>query len=171
MQCPKCGWQNPDDAVKCNNCFTDLAPTTPQQPQPTQQMPPQAPQQIPQQQPYAQPSQQPYAQQPYAQQPYGQQPAGQGWVVPDYMVWSIVITIVSLLCCCYLPVPVVFAIVAIVKSSQANSKKMVGDIVGAMRDANAAKTWLYWAAGLDAAGLVVAIITLIIMAAGNHGTQ
>ena len=45
MNCPKCGWSNPDDVAKCANCQAELAPG---QPQPTQQMP-----------------QQPYVQQPY----------------------------------------------------------------------------------------------------------
>jgi hypothetical protein len=42
VNCPKCGWTNPDDAAKCANCMAELAPG---QPQPTQQMP---------QQPYVQ---------------------------------------------------------------------------------------------------------------------
>jgi len=158
MQCPKCGWQNPDNVTKCNNCFTEMTPAAPQQPQPTQQMP---------QQPYAQ-----QPQQPYTQQPYGQAPGGQ--TVPDYMIWSVIITIVSLFCCCYLPVPVAFGIVAIVKSSQANNKKAMGDYLGALRESNAAKTWLYWAVGLDIAGLIVAVIYIIgvVLAVGSrHGMQ
>ena len=126
MQCPKCGWRNPDSAAKCNNCFADLAPAPQQQPQPTQQMP-----QPPQQQPYAQPPQAPYAQQPYAHQPYGQQPYAPGSVqnVPEYLVWSILAT----LFCCMIP-----GIVAILKSASANSKRAAGDIYGAMQEARRA---------------------------------
>ena len=156
MQCPKCGWQNPDNATKCNNCFTEMTAAA-GQPQPTQQMP---------QQPYAQQPQQPYGQQPYGQQPYGP------GAVPDYMVWSIVVAIISLPCCACLPVSVAFAIVAIVKSSQANNKKAMGDYLGALRESNAAKTWLYWAVGLDAAGLIGWVIYLlfVVMAVGSsHG--
>lgn len=152
MYCPKCGWNNPDDAAKCANCFAELKPSQPQQPDQTQQMPPtQAPQQ-----PYA--AQQPYSQQPYAQQPYGAQP---GQAVPDYMAWSIIISVVSLLCCWFLPVSVAFGIVAIVKSSQANSKKAAGDYFGALSEANGAKTWLWWAAGIDIAGLVFWILYIV----------
>lgn len=79
------------------------------------------------------------------------------------MIWSVIVTILSLFCCCYLPVSVAFGIVAIVKSSQANSKKAMGDYLGALRESNAAKTWIYWAVGLDAAGLVVGVITLIVI--------
>ena len=100
--------------------------------------------------------QQPYAQQ---QQPYGAQSAQ---AVPDYMVWSIVVTVLSLFCCWFLPVSVAFGIVAIVKSVSANSKKAMGDYFGALQDANAAKTWLWWAAGIDIAGLLV-WITIFIM--------
>lgn len=151
MYCPKCGWNNPDDAVKCANCYAELKPSQPQQPQQTQQMPPQ---QAPQR-PYAQ---QPYAQQPYAQQPQGGQPAEP---VPDYMVWSIVSAVISLFCCFYLPVSVAFSIVAIVKSSQANQKKTLGDFFGALADANAAKTWLWWAVGIDIVGLIGWIIVFV----------
>ena len=141
MQCPKCGWSNPDDAVKCANCFAELKVAGP--PQPTQQMP--------------QPPQQPYA---APQQPYGQQPYVQGPIqaIPDYLVWAIVVTVISVLCCWCLPVPIAFGIVAIVKCSQASNKKALGDYIGALRDANASKTWIYWAAALDAAGLIAWII-------------
>jgi uncharacterized membrane protein YvbJ len=138
MYCPKCGWNNADDAAKCSNCFAEMAPG---QPQPTQQ--------TPQQQPYAQ---QPYGQQ---QQQYGAQPV---MAVPDYMVWSIVVTVVSLFCCI---IGLAFGIVGIVKSSQANNKKLVGDYQGALQDANSVKTWLYWAVGLDIVGLIGWIIYFV----------
>jgi hypothetical protein len=158
MQCPKCGWNNPDDAAKCANCFAEIKAAGP--PQPTQQMP------QPPQQPYPQQPQQPYPQQPYAQQPYA---PGAIPSVPDYLVWSIVLTVISLFCCACLPVSVAFGIVAIVKSSQANSKKMLGDYFGALQEANAAKTWLYWAAGLDLAGLIASIIYFFLAFAAGFG--
>lgn len=135
MYCPKCGWNNADDATKCSNCFAEMAPG---QPQPTQQVP---------------------QQQPYAQQPYGAQPMV---AVPDYMVWSIVVTVISLFCCV---VGLAFGIVGIVKSSQANNKKAMGDYQGALQDANSVKTWLYWAAGLDVVGLIIAILYFIFVGA------
>lgn len=136
MYCPKCGWNNADDATKCANCFAEL---TSGQPQATQQMPPQ--------------QQQPSGQQPYPPQQQYAQPQGLT-NIPDNMVWAIVITVLSFFCCCYVPVPVAFGIVAIVKSSQANNKKMMGDFMGALQDSNAARTWIYWAIGLDVVGLI-----------------
>lgn len=132
MYCPKCGWNNADDAAKCSNCFTELAPTS--QPQPTQQQAPQ----------------QPYAQQPYGEQPYGARPVQ---AVPDYLVWSILVT----LFCCLIP-----GIVAIVKSASANGKRNAGDYIGALQDANAAKTWMWWSFGLGLAGSIMYIIFVII---------
>lgn len=145
MQCPKCGWNNPDDAEKCANCFAELKAAPP--PQPTQQVPP------PPQQPYGQ---QQYPQQPYAQQPYTQPPYGANVpvAIPDMLVWSILVAVISAFCCGCIPVSLAFSIVAIVKSANANNKKAMGDFYGALQDANAAKTWLYWAVGLDVVGLI-----------------
>lgn len=150
MQCPKCGWNNPDDAEKCANCFAELkAGAPPQPPQPTQQVPP------PPQQPYGQQ----YPQQPYAQQPYS---AGSSQTIPDMLVWSIVVAVISVFCCGCIPVSLAFSIVAIVKSVNANNKKAVGDFYGALQDANAAKTWLYWAIGLDVVGLIINVIYFLV---------
>jgi len=153
MYCPKCGWNNADDATKCANCFAEL---TPGQPQPTQQMPPQ------------QPPQQPYAQQPYAPQ---YQP-GVVYSVPDYLAWAIVVTVLSLVCYCLFALPLAFGIVAIVKSAEANNKKSIGDYLGALQAANAAKTWVYWAGGLEIAGAVGWVIVIIVAIASGgsrHG--
>ncbi len=156
MYCPKCGWNNADDAVKCANCFAELKPG---QPQPTQQMPSQP-----------QPPQQPYAQQP-PQQPYGQQPyapqyqPGIAQSVPDYLAWSIIVTVFSLVCCCLVAVPLAFGIVAIIKSVDANSRKRVGDYLGALQAANSAKTWVYWAAGLEIVGVLFWIVRIMIAVA------
>lgn len=134
MQCPKCGWNNPDDVVNCGNCAAELRP---------------------------QPPQQPYAQQPYDQQQYrpGPMPA-----VPDYLAWSIVATAVSMLLgakCCISLAATGLGIVAIVKSAQANCRKSFRDYAGAMADADAARTWLYWAVGVWAVSVVVTIIAVI----------
>jgi uncharacterized membrane protein YvbJ len=99
MQCPKCGWNNPDDAAQCANCQADL--TQPAQPQPVQQAP----------------------------------QAVRG--AANYMTWSIIVTVVGALCCN--PASLVLGIIAIVKSSAANSKANAGDQAGAFGDANTAK--------------------------------
>lgn len=142
MYCPKCGWNNSDDATKCANCAAEMTGAQPQpQQQPMQQMPPQ---------PYGQPPQQYGAPQPVQN-------------VPDYLLWSILVTI---FCC--LP----FGIVAIVKAAAANGKKNVGDYYGAMQDAAAAKTWVWWSFGvglaLDLLVFVGQIIAMMGMAGSGH---
>ena len=83
IDCPKCGWKNPDNAQKCAQCFEVLrqapAPPPPQQtqvqqpyPQQTVARPPYVQQQLPPQTQYYPPQQQPYPGQAYpGQQPYG----------------------------------------------------------------------------------------------------
>lgn len=66
--------------------------------------------------------------------------------VPNYLVWSILAT----LCCC-----VPGGIVAIVYSSQVNSKLALGDLAGAIEASNKAKTWCLVSAGV---GLVVGVL-------------
>lgn len=88
------------------------------------------------------------------QQPYQAQNTLQAqYDIPDYMVWSILVTIF----CCLIP-----GIIAIVKSASANSKKNVGDFAGAMQEANAAKTWIWVSVGL---GVVGSIIVVLVQAA------
>lgn len=144
MYCPKCGWKNDDNAEKCANCFTDLkeAQNQAQQPEPTQQMP--GPPQQPPQPPYGQ--QYPPYQSPYSpnQQPY--EPTGP---IPDYLTWSIVVTVLSALCCS--PFTFICGAVAIVFSSMASSKKSIGDYEAAMNNAR-------WARGLLIAAAVLFVI-------------
>jgi hypothetical protein len=118
MQCPKCGWNNPDEATKCANCSADLQ-------QPAQ------PVQPPQPQPYQQP-QQPYQQQPAYQQPYG---AAAG-PAANYMVWSVINVVLAVPFCNLFTL--VLGIIGIVKSSSTNSKNAAGDYMGARGDATTA---------------------------------
>ena len=145
MFCPKCGWQNADDIASCANCSQELQaaqPGVPQQPQ----------------QPQQPPAQQPYPQQPYDTQQYAQ---GSPVSVPDYLIWSILVT---LFCC--LP----FGIVAIVKSAEANSKKNIGDYNGAMQAAQAARTWTLVSFGIGLAiGVIYAAVMIIGIASGGPG--
>lgn len=99
--------------------------------------------------------QQPQYTQQMPQQPYGQQPYAPGAVqnVPDYLIWSILAT----LFCCLIP-----GIAAIVKAASANGKKNAGDYYGAMQDANAAKTWLWWSFGLGLAGSLAYIAIFVV---------
>lgn len=150
MTCSRCGADNPGGAAACSQCGTSLVPPPPP---PGSQAPPPPPpgQWSPPQQGWEHSGQQwaPPGQQGYGGQPgYGAPPVQ----VPNYLVQSILLT---LFCC--LP----FGIVAIVFSSQANSKAALGDYQGAMASANTAKTWC-WAAfgvGLSAVVLWIAVVS------------
>lgn len=72
---------------------------------------------------------------------------------PNYMVWSILITIASLCLCCI--VGTIPGIIAIVFSSQVNSKLAAGDFDGAQRASANAKLWCWITTGLCILGLVV----------------
>jgi hypothetical protein len=147
IECPKCKWSNQDDAVRCANCSAELRAPQPPPQQPPQQPPPGGQQYPPQQ--YGQP---PYQQPGYAQ--YAQS-------VPDNLIWSILVTI---FCC--LPL----GIVAIVKASEANSKKAMGDYQGAMAAYNASRTWTYWAAGLGVVQVLLGVLWGVFGAATRmHG--
>lgn len=139
MYCPKCGWKNSDDAIKCSNCFTELRQAS-QQPAQTQQMP-----------------QQPYSQQPYGQQPY-QQPYASPYAysIPNYMTWAIIILVLSVLCCA--PIAIVFSIISLVKVISVNKKKEQGDYAGAMAEANSARTMLIVATVILIIGFIVGLI-------------
>jgi hypothetical protein len=110
-----------------------------------QQPPQQPPQQWPQQPPPGQWQQQPAPGQ--WQQPggYGQPPPAQ---IQTYLIPAIVVTV---LCC--LPT----GIAAIVYAAQASSKAKVGDMAGATKAANNARTWVIVSV---VGGLLFAIILI-----------
>ncbi|MEW6131498.1 MAG: CD225/dispanin family protein [Acidobacteriota bacterium] len=74
---------------------------------------------------------------------YGGAPVGD---VPNYLIWSILTT---LLCC----IPA--GVVAIVYSSQVNSKLQVGDYAGAVDASNKAKMWCLISVGVSVAIFVI----------------
>ena len=94
---------------------------------------------------------QPVVQQQYPQ--FGTAPAA----IPNYLAQSILVT----LCCC-LPT----GIPAIVFAAQVNSKLLAGDIQGAMRASNNAKTWCWVSFGL---GLALTVVQLILIGLGMGG--
>jgi hypothetical protein len=84
---------------------------------------------------------------------------------PDYLGWSIAITVLSALMgsrCCISLVATAFGILAIVKSSQANTRKAIGDFAGAMQDAITARTWIYWSAGVWIGSIVLTVIAVVL---------
>jgi len=88
----------------------------------------------------------------------GSQPNMPQGVPPDNnLVWAILSTV---LCC--LPL----GIVAIIKSTQVNSKWQMGDIQGAQQAAADAKKYAMWGA---IAGIIVMVIYMIFMFLGFGG--
>ena len=83
--------------------------------------------------------------------------------IPNYLAWAIVSTVLATCLCC--PIGLI-GIVAIVFSSQVNTKLGQGDIEGARRASNNAKIWCWVATALAIVGL---IINILIFATG--GTQ
>ena len=76
--------------------------------------------------------------------------------VPNYLVWSILITVASLCLCCV--VGTIPGIVAIVYSSQVNSKLNAGDLSGAAEASRNAKLWCWITTGLCILGLLLNIV-------------
>lgn len=71
----------------------------------------------------------------------------------NYLVWAILSTV---LCCMPL------GIVAIVKSSQVNTKWFIGDREGALKDAKSAKNWAIWSAGVSIVLFVLYIAFMVL---------
>jgi len=82
--------------------------------------------------------------------------------IPNYLVQSILVT---LLCC--LPC----GIVAIVYAAQVNGKITAGDIPGAIDSSQKAKTWSWVAFGLGLAAIVIQVILTLVGAGFASATQ
>ncbi|MEN6371571.1 MAG: CD225/dispanin family protein [Armatimonadota bacterium] len=167
MFCRRCGTQNEDNAKRCVRCGDPLIPAPEQQPgqpfgqqpgpltqppgQPLTQQPGQPSGQY-NQQPGQYPNQQPgqYPGQYPGQRPY-QRPAAPPPNVPNHLAESIVVT---LFCC------LITGIVAIIYSTQVNSKLQQGDYAGAVDSSNKAKTWSWVSFGLGLVGIVIRIILM-----------
>ncbi len=74
--------------------------------------------------------------------------------VPNHLAWSIIATVLATCLCC--PLGLV-GIVAIVFSSKVNSLLAQGDVAGAQRSSNNAKTWCWVATALAIIGLLINI--------------
>ncbi len=71
--------------------------------------------------------------------------------IPNHLAWAIISTVLATCLCC--PLGLV-GIVAIVFSSQVNTKLNQGDVEGARRASNNAKIWCWVATGLAIIGLI-----------------
>ena len=74
--------------------------------------------------------------------------------IPNHMAWTIVSTIVATLTCCPLGL---LGIVGIVFSSKVKNLVNIGDLAGAMRASNNAKTWAIVATVLAVIGIAINI--------------
>lgn len=183
MYCPQCGGTNDDSLKYCRNCGLDLEEYRRQwqegQDAASQQDAgsrgadlSQAPygQQYGQQQYGAygaqgQQGQQSYQTSPppypyqnqYNQGQYYQQPQyGLRERIPSYMAWAIVTLIL-----CFWPT----GIVAVVYASRVGDRLAMGDIAGAREASRKAKMWSWISFGIALAGVVIAIIFSILVAA------
>ena len=77
--------------------------------------------------------------------------------VPNYLAWSIISTILGFCLCCP---ALITGIVAIVFSTQVNSRLNAGDREGAMQASNNAKIWCWVTTGLAIVGLLINIYVL-----------
>jgi hypothetical protein len=150
--------QNRDGVTFCGNCGTQIVHPAPQQ----------SSQGYYNEAPYSQPSSQLY-QQPYAP------PAGglySGGMIPpkDYLTESIIVTIISFLCCCS-PISAILGIIAIVKANNVNTEFASGNINEAISNADAAKKLTLWAAILAVAFYIILMIIyfVFIVAAIKEG--
>jgi len=75
--------------------------------------------------------------------------------IPNSLAWSIISTVLATCLCCPLGL---LGIVGIVFSTKVNSLLAQGDIDGARRASNTAKTWCWVTTGLAILGLVINII-------------
>jgi hypothetical protein len=86
-----------------------------------------------------------------------------GEPIPNYLWQSIVCTVLGLMCCLSLP----FGIVAIVFSTQVNSKLAYGDIAGAKDSSNKAKIFCWVSIGIFGVIGVVYMLFIILGVAGS----
>lgn len=84
--------------------------------------------------------------------------------VPSYMAWSIISTILSLFLLNFLALPA--GIVAIVFSSQVDTKLRGGDYDGAVRSSKNAKIWNWVATALEIISVILIILFVILIVIG-----
>ena len=146
MNCSKCGAQNIDGVTFCGSCGTQMESHF--QPPQTPQMPPQ------QNMPYQPPQYQ-------QQQPYNNggvtvgDPLNGGMVPPkNYMIESILVTLLSFTCCCS-PISLILGIIAIIKANNVNTEFACGNMNEAISNSDSAKKLTLWA-------VIIAVISCIL---------
>jgi len=90
-------------------------------------------------------------------------PAPPAKPVPNYLAWSITMTVLCfLICCisCYSFPGIVTGIVAIVFASKVNGLLNAGDVEGALRASRSAKIWAWVTTGILILAVVVFLVSL-----------
>jgi len=82
-------------------------------------------------------------------------PAPTPGAIPNHLAWAIIATVLGFCLCCPSIIP---GIVAIVYSSKVNGLLNQGDLDGARRASNSAKTWCWVTTALAIVGVVLNII-------------
>ena len=150
MICSKCGAQNIDGVTFCGSCGVPMGSQIPRTPQQSFQNEGVNYQQQPQPQYQQQPPYSADGNPASAGTPYS------GGMIPpkNYMVESIVVTVVFLLCCCS-PISVILGIIAIFKANSVNSEFERGNIDEAISNSESAKKLSLWA-------IIAAVISYIV---------
>jgi len=141
MTCPKCGAQNMDGVSFCGSCGAQLAQRSPfPTEEPRQNVSYQQAQQ-PQPPLYGVPQGNAGYQSSYA----GGFPNNTPIPPKNWMTESIIVTIVSFICCCS-PISLILGIIAIVKANNVNTQFNMGNYNEANQNAESAKNFTMWAA-------------------------
>jgi len=151
MICPKCGAQNMDGVTFCGNCGGQLlsySPITPEEPQQNENYSQQQP-------PLYGNSAEGNSNYRSSVNPSGSSSDSPTFPPKNYMTESIIVTVVTFLCCCS-PISIILGIIAIVKANSVNSEFARGNYEGANSNANSAKKLTIWAA-------IVAVITVVLV--------
>jgi uncharacterized membrane protein YvbJ len=135
MYCPKCGTQNDDNAELCISCGNSLKGISSESPQ----------------KPITTPNDTNYSNVPITN--YDK--------VPNYLVWSIIVTVLSVLLCNVFALPT--GIVAIVFSTQVDSKLRTGDYDGAVKSSKNAKIWCWVTTGLEILSVILGLLLLVLV--------
>ena len=88
--------------------------------------------------------------------PSSQQNQGASVNGTPYLVMSIVLAVISTVCCCLFAIP--FAIVAIVYSAKINSAAAAGDIEAAKKAEKMAKIWLIVTVAVAVVSLIISVV-------------
>ena len=150
MFCPNCGANNPDTAAVCAQCNQPIPQfsSTPQPPQPPQAPSPVAP----------------------AAPGMPGAPAPKIADIPNYLVQSIIMTVLSFfgLCCVFGILALPFAIIALVYSTQVNSKLGMNDVVGAQAASKNARLFNWISLGVLVACMLLYFLFVFLGVMSNY---